>query len=53
MDLKILATDTIKNDPQRKTWVGSSAFGKIYDIKNFSSEEELLNDLKICFIYTT
>ena len=37
---------TIKNDPQRKTWVGSSAFGKIYDIKNFPSEKELLKDLK-------
>ena len=37
---------TISKDIQRDTWVKSSAFGKIYDIKNFPSEEQILKDLK-------
>ena len=37
---------TISKDPQRVSWVKSSAFGKVYDIKNFPKEEEILKDLK-------
>ena len=37
---------TIKTDKEREVWVKSCAFGKIYDVKNFPSNNELVSDVK-------
>lgn len=37
---------TIKKDIQREIWVKSTAFGKIYDVKNLPNDESLIFDLK-------
>ena len=37
---------TIKSDKEREVWVKSCAFGKIYDVKNLPSNNELINDAK-------
>ncbi len=37
---------TLKKDKQREIWVKSTAFGKIYDVKNLPSDQILIQDLK-------
>ena len=37
---------TIKSDKEREVWVKSCAFGKIYDVKNMPSNNDLINDIK-------
>ena len=37
---------TIKSDKEREVWVKSCAFGKIYDVKNMPSNNDLINDVK-------
>ena len=38
--------DYFKKDKQREIWVKSTAFGKIYDVKNLPSDQILIQDLK-------
>ena len=37
---------TIKKDKEREIWVKSCAFGKVYDVKNLPSNDELILDCK-------
>ena len=37
---------TIKKDKEREVWVKSCAFGKIYDVKNLPTNDELILDCK-------
>lgn len=37
---------TLKKDIQREVWVKSTAFGKIYDVKNLPNDHNLITDLK-------